>query len=142
MTLERREVDEVRMTTLREFRRKEETLITAVRLDLETDGFSYQKWGGTQRCKRVDWLVNNGADTYTIDADTFARTYRVVSSGVYRKVARIWAERAETAGVLPTKEGSTAYAAGDMLVFNDAQRADGYAMSAETFDTLYEPAQQ
>ena len=129
------------MATLREFRRKEKTTITAVRLDLETDGFAYRKWGGTQRCKPGDWLVSNGADTYTIDADTFARTYRAVSPGVYRKDVPIWAERAETAGVLPTKEGSTAYEAGDMLVFNDVERTDGYAIPAEKFVTLYEPAQ-
>ena len=30
--------------------------------------------------------------------------------------------------------------AGDMLVFNDAEERDGYAMTAETFDRLYEPA--
>ena len=37
-----------------------------------------------------------------------------------------------------TKEGSTAYLAGDYLVFNAPDRKDGYAMKAETFRQLYE----
>ena len=50
--------------------------VHAVRLDLETDGFTYRKWGAEQRCKRGDWLVSNpddagNSDTYTVDADTF-----------------------------------------------------------------------
>ena len=31
--------------------------VHAVQLDLETDGFTYRKWGAEQRCKRGDWLV-------------------------------------------------------------------------------------
>ena len=38
-----------------------------------------------------------------------------------------------------TKEGATAYEAGDMLVFNGPARTDGYAMSAKKFESLYEP---
>jgi len=124
---------------LREYRRRERTTITAVRLDLETEGFTYQKWGGTQRCKAGDWIVDNAGDTYTIDAEVFANTYRKVGPGVYEKVATVWAQRAESAGVIRTKEGSTEYEAGDVLVYNDAERRDGYAMKAETFDSLYEP---
>ncbi len=127
------------MGALREFRRKENSTITAVRLDLDTEGVTYEKWGGTQRCKAGDWVVNNSGETYTIDADSFAVTYREVSPGVFQKRSSVWAERADVAGVIQTKEGSTAYDAGDMLVFNDEERADGYAMSAERFESLYEP---
>lgn len=111
----------------------------AVRLDLDTDGFTYQKWGGTQRCKRGDWLVSNRGDVYTIDAETFDRTYRQVSPGVYEKDAPVWAEQAAESGTIKTKEGSTAYKAGDYLVFNGPAGEDGYAMSRETFHSLYEP---
>lgn len=111
----------------------------AVQLDLDTEGFTYQKWGGTQRSKRGDWLVNNQGDVYTIDGETFARTYRQVSAGVYEKDAPVWAEQAPESGTIPTKEGSTAYKAGDYLVFNDPDGHDGYAMSRETFHSLYEP---
>ena len=125
------------MPDLKKYRRKEGSTITAVRLDLETKGFAYEKWDGTQICKPGDWLVCNDGDTYTINADTFAETYKPVSPGVYRKDVPVWAERAEVAGVTATKEGSTAYEAGDMLVYNKEGRVDGYAMSADRFDSLY-----
>lgn len=44
--------------------------VVAIQIDLDMDGFTYQKWGGTQRCKRGDWLVNNNGDLYTVDGDT------------------------------------------------------------------------
>ena len=127
---------------MRQYRRKERTFVTAVRLDLNTDGFTYLKWGGTQRCKRGDWLVNNQGDVYTIDAETFERTYQMVSPGLYEKVAPVWAEVAAEPGTIQTKEGSTAYLAGDYLVFNAPDRKDGYAMKAETFRQLYESSGQ
>lgn len=129
------------MGTLNKYRRREKTTVTAVRVALEFEGFTYEKWGGTQRCEPGDWLVNNAGDTYTIDADTFAGTYREFSPGVYAKDAPIWAERAEASGVIPTEEGSTKYVAGDVLVYNGADRVDGYAMSQETFERLYELAE-
>jgi hypothetical protein len=107
-------------------------------LDLDTNGFEYQKWGGAQRCKRGDWLVNNQGDTYTIDEETFGRTYRMVSPGLYEKNASVWAEQAIESGAIQTKEGSTAYCAGDYLVFNDPDRKDGYAMKESKFRDLYE----
>ena len=129
------------MGTLQEYRRREKTTVTAVRLDLDMDGFTYKKWGGVQRCKRGDWLVDNGGDTYTVDGETFAKTYRELSSGLYEKVGTVWAEQAGAAGTIRTKEGSTDYGSGDYLVFNDPQRKDGYAVSAEKFRELYESAE-
>ena len=125
------------MGALQQYRRKEKTTVVAVRLDLDTDGFTYEKWGGVQRCKRGDWLVDNGGDVYTVDGKTFAATYRQVNPGVYEKVGTVWAERATAAGTIRTNEGSTDYGSGDYLVFNDAQRKDGYAVSAEKFRALY-----
>jgi hypothetical protein len=125
---------------VKQYRRKQKTTVTAVQIDLETEGFTYQKWGGEQRCKPGDWLVNNQGDTYTVDGTTFERTYRAVSPGVYEKVASVWAERASEPGSIGTKEGATAYQRGDWLVYNDAQRKDGYAMTAEKFESLYEEA--
>jgi hypothetical protein len=127
------------MAELEKYVRKDRTAVTAVRLDLETDGFTYEKWGATQRCKPGDWIVGNDGETYTIDAESFAKTYRKVGEGRYEK-REVWAERAEAAGAMPTKEGSTDYSAGDMLVYNDADRRDGYAMPAQKFDSLYRPA--
>ena len=120
-----------------QYRRRDGTEVVAVRLDLDTDGFTYRKWGGEQSCKRGDWLVNNDGDVYTVDADTFARSYAPVTRGVYRKTTPVWAERASTDGAIRTKEGITHYRAGDWLVFNDARGDDGYAVEADAFDRLY-----
>ena len=123
----------------RQYRRKEAADVVAVQLDLDTDGFTYRKWGGTQRCKPKDWLVNNNGDVYTIDADVFHSTYSEVRSGIYRKVVPVWAEVADSPGTIATKEGSTDYHPGDYLVFNDEEGRDGYAVSAEKFWELYDP---
>ena len=45
------------MTPRREYRKKTASTVVAVQLDLETDGFTYDKWGGTQTCKQGDWVV-------------------------------------------------------------------------------------
>ncbi len=127
------------MSELRRYRRKAATLISAVQFDLDTDGFTYRKWGAEQVCKPGDWLVDNGGDVYTVDQETFGRTYREVEPGRYSKSAPIWAEVAEAPGVIETKEGETHYEAGDYLVYNAAERRDGYAMRPEKFRQLYEP---
>ena len=57
----------------------------AIQLNLATEGFRYEKWGGTQTCKAGDWIVNNNGDVYSIDAESFARTYHSVGNGLYVK---------------------------------------------------------
>lgn len=123
---------------MQEFRRKKRTFVTAVRLDLETEGFTYMKWGATQQCKKGDWIVNNRSDVYTIDEETFDRTYRMVSPGQYEKTSKVWADVASKSGAIQTKEGVTTYSKGDYLVYNDPGRKDGYAMRPEKFCELYE----
>jgi len=73
-------------------------------------------------------------------SDTFARTYRAESPGLYRKVAPVWAELADRDGAIRTKEGVTHYQAGAYLVFNDEAGQDGYAVTAPMFEAMYEPA--
>jgi hypothetical protein len=114
--------------------------VVAVQVDLDTPGFTYQKWGGTQACKPGDWLVNNGGDTYTIDRDTFARTYRAAGPGTFVKKTPVWAEVARTAGSVRTKEGSTSYEPGDYLVYNEPDGGDAYAVSKKEFERMYVPA--
>ncbi len=128
------------MGKLKKYRRKPGAAVTAVRLDLDTEGFTYQKWGGTQRCKAGDWVVENDGEVYTIDAESFESTYRQISPGRYEKFGEVWAEEASEAGSITTKEGSTDYSAGDFLVYNDAERRDGYAIEAKKFASMYEPA--
>jgi hypothetical protein len=124
----------------RKYKKKPTSFITAVQLDLDTEGFTYNKWGGKQVCKRGDWLVNNNGGTYTIAEESFAQTYEFVSPGVYVKSAPVWAEVAEKAGKLKTKEGETAYEAGDYLVSNNEDGTDAYAMSPASFKSMYERA--
>jgi len=114
--------------------------VTAVQVDLELDGFTYRKWGGTQRCKRGDWLVNNNGDVYTVDGESFARTYRATGPGTYVKMTPVWAEVAATAGEVRTKEGATRYEAGDYLVYNEPDGGDAYAVTRHEFDRMYQRA--
>ncbi|MCY1408182.1 hypothetical protein D3C76_170700 [compost metagenome] len=126
------------MNLRQRYRRKPDQYVTAVCLDLDTPGFTYCKWGGEQRCKRGDWLVDNAGEVYTVDAQVFPRTYRQLGPGQYIKTTPVWAEVARQAGSIATKEGQSAYQAGDYLVFNDEQGLDGYCIKAERFNTLYE----
>lgn len=123
----------------RRYRKKPDQFVTAVQLALETDGFTYRKWGGEQRCKRNDWLVNNDGEIYTVDQDVFERTYEKVAPGRYVKTTCIWAERADKPGSVRTKEGESAYQAGDYLVSNNENGSDAYCISAGKFEAMYEP---
>ena len=128
------------MSELRKYVRRAATSITAVQLNLDMDGFTYRKWGGVQTASAGDWLVNNGGDIYTVNRATFEQTYRLISPGIYQKVQPVWAREAKADGSIQTKEGETHYRAGDMIIFNDPEEKDGYAMTAEKFNDLYEPA--
>lgn len=128
------------MTELRPYRRRDRTPVTATQLNLDMDGLTYRKWGGVQAARPGDWLVNREDEAYTVEREVFARTYRMVSPGLYEKVTPVWARAAESDGVITTMEGETRYAAGDMIVFNEPDGRDGYAMTSETFAELYEPA--
>ena len=129
------------MGELRRYRKKATSRVTAVQLDLDTAGFTYRKWGAPQCCKPGDWIVNNGGDVYSIDQRTFEQTYRKVEPGRYSKVIVVFADVAGSAGVIRTKEGETRYEAGDYLVYNAADRRDGYAVNAQKFLDLYEPVE-
>lgn len=128
------------MTTRRKYVRRPGNPIIAVQLNLDTPGLTYRKWGSTQTCKPGDWIVDNQGEVYSVDRESFARTYQAVSPGLYRKTAPVWAERMDTAGTIATKEGVTHYEAGWYLVFNEEDGSDGYAVSEAKFQGLYEPA--
>lgn len=132
--------------SLQTYQRRAGSTVIAIPIELkasptEDQGsklFNYHKWDDNQSCKSGDWLVHNGDDVYTVDRETFEKTYSKVSPGVYKKTAKVWAKRAEKAGKIKTKEGATAYSAGDYLVYNEADGKDGYAVSAGKFAELYE----
>ena len=127
------------MATRRRYRKKADRFVVAVQLDLDTDGFTYRKWGAEQRCKRGDWLVDNQGDIYSVDGGVFARTYRSVGPGLYVKTTPIWAEVATDPGSVPTKEGRSHYRTGDYLVFNNEDGTDAYCIEATKFESMYEP---
>ena len=126
------------MAKRQKYFKREQTEVIAVQLDLDTDGFTFHKWGAEQTCKQGDWLVNNGGNVYTVDRDAFARSYRAESPGLYRKIAPVWAEQSERAGMIDTIEGVTHYEAGAYLVFIDEEGKDGYAVEAPAFEAMYQ----
>ncbi len=126
---------------VRKYRRKTDSYVTAVQLNLDTEGFTYRKWGALQTCRPGDWIVENAGDTYTVSRDSFAKTYRQLSPGVYVKFAEVYAIVAVQAGTIQTQEGSTDYYAGDYLVYNNPDLSDGYAVSKARFEALYEPVE-
>lgn len=125
-------------TARRRYRRRPGQDVVAVQLKLDTEGFSYRKWGAEQRCKPGDWLVDNGGDVYSVDAGTFARTYRPTGDGRYLKTTPVWAEVAAGDGFIETKEGRSRYAAGDYLVYNQQDGGDAYCVSPAKFEAMYE----
>lgn len=120
------------------YRKKAHAHVIAVQLSLETEGFTYHKWGAEQRCKQDDWLVNNEGETYTVDAESFAKSYRMTTPGIYTKSTAVWAEKTVRAGIVPTKEGESHYSRGDYIVSNDEEGSDRYCMPAARFEAKYE----
>jgi hypothetical protein len=126
------------MTLRRKYRKKANQFVVAVRLELDTPGFTYRKWGAEQRCKPGDWLVDNQGDIYTVDAVVFTKTYRSAGPGIYVKTTPVWAEVAAQPGSVATKEGRSHYKAGDYLVSNAEDGTDAYCISAAKFESMYE----
>jgi len=121
----------------RYLKRASETVV-AVPLELDTDGFRYRQWGGLQTCKRGDWIVHSHGRVHTVDRDTFARTYRAVGPGQYRKITPVWAEPMASPGSVATKEGISHYLEGDYLVSNQQDGSDAYTVPAARFEAMYE----
>ena len=126
------------MGTLRKYQKKPDQYVVAVQVDLDIDGFTYKKWGGVQKCKKGDWLVDNAGDIYTVDRSVFEKTYKMVESGRYVKVTPVWAEVAATKGSVKTKEGESHYEPGDYIVYNNPEKTDAYCTRAEKFEAMYE----
>ena len=127
------------MAKRRQYQKKRNQPVIAVRLDLDIDTLKYHKWGGLQRAKRGDWLVDNDGDVYTVDARTFARTYKRLQQGIYVKITPVWAEVATERGRIQTKEGASEYERGDYIVYNNRNGGDGYCVAAKKFKAMYKP---
>ena len=126
------------MKTLIRYRKMKDKLITAICLNLDTDGIKYNKWGSIQHGKPGDWIVENNGDIYTVDMDSFNKSYKEISPGRFLKITPVWACVATDDGSIKTKEGHSYYKTGDYLVYNNRDKTDGYCMSAEKFNSMYE----
>jgi len=126
------------MQTRKRYKKRPKFYVIAVQFDLDFDVFKFQKWGGNQKCKPGDWLINNDGDVYTVDKEYFRNHYQMISPGVYNKIGEIWAEVAAEAGTIKTKEGSTDYKSGDYLVFDRPEGGEGYAIAKLKFERWYE----
>lgn len=124
--------------SLKKYRKKSEQFVEAMQLALPDCRIQYQKWGGAQQAQEGDWLVKNGDEYYTVESTSFSHTYEKMSGNQYKKVGKVWAEIAEQDGEMPTKEGKTQYKKGDMCVYNQADKTDGYATTAQVFHDNYE----
>jgi hypothetical protein len=126
------------MTVRRRYRKKADQFVVAVKMDLDTDGFIYRKWGAEQRGKPGDWLIDNQGETYTVDDQVFVKTYRRVGPGIYVKATPVWAEKANQEGSIATKEGRSYYQKGDYMVYNNEDGTDAYCVGAAKFESMYE----
>ena len=52
----------------------------------------------------------------------------------------MYARLADSAGQIETREGISQYDAGDYIVYNDRAGDDGYVISRDEFERLYEAA--
>ncbi len=120
------------------YRKNSDSLVSAVQLSMDFAGFSYTKWGANQKCERNDWLVDNGGDVYTVQDEYFRNNYVAVRPGAYQKIGEVWAEVAEQEGVIETIEGSSAYHAGDYLLFDRPNGGRGWAVNKQRFEQMYE----
>jgi hypothetical protein len=121
------------------YRQRAGSQVTAIQLNLDLEAFRFHKWGGIQTAKQGDWLVERDGQAHTVDADSFTRTYRQIGPATYVKHSIVWAKTAQRDGSIPTREGTTHYRQGDVLAWNDPEGKDGYAMTKEKFDSLYQP---
>jgi hypothetical protein len=126
------------MSTRLRYVKRVTQFVSAVQIDLEMDDFTYRKWGGTQRCKRGDYLVNNHGDTYTVDREIFERIYQSTGPGIYVKKTPVWAEVSQKPGEVRKNEGATHYKTGDYLVYNEPDGGDAYAVAKQDFERMYE----
>ena len=123
--------------SLKRYRKQQCESVFALPLTLHKATLRFHKWGNEQVAKEGDWLVSNDGELYTVDGDSFAKTYEPVGPCRYRKTGSVWAELADADGVMLTKEGSSAYRKGDYLVFNEPDRGDGYPVAKNRFEQQY-----
>lgn len=84
----------------------------AIQLQSGTTGFSYHKWVTSQSCKPGDWIVKNAFDMYTVDENSFSRSYRAASLSCHRIFSPVRASMVGLGCTNESKEGFTQCQAG------------------------------
>lgn len=85
-----------------------------------------------------DWLVEDGAQKWTVADAVFRETYEQVDNGTYAKRAPVFARMVSGNVTLVTLEGNIALSPGDWLVCN--LNGDCWGMTAVQFASKYRPA--
>ena len=62
------------MADRRKYKKKVTSFVTAIQLDLGTEGFVHLKWDRRQACNRGDWLIDSNGDEYTVSPESYSRT--------------------------------------------------------------------
>lgn len=127
---------------LKKYYKKKSLIVNAMQIALPDCEVNYKKWGGDQTAKSGDWIVENNGESYTVEEESFKNTYQHIKADQYKKTAPVWAEVTEQAGKISTKEGESEYSAGDYLVYNNADRTDGYATKKQDFESNYQTSEK
>jgi hypothetical protein len=91
--------------------------------------------GDGMRSRSGDWLVESEADSWSISAATFARSYEPVGDGIYRRSGNVLATRLEDAFTVRSPEGGSSGVAGDWLISNDEGHV--WIVPGERFSRTY-----
>jgi len=119
------------------YQKREDQIVLGVQINLDTEGITFNKWGGKQQCSSGDWLINNDGECYTVKQDTFESTYKEIAPAQFLKIAPVWAVKAVDAGRVKTEEGYTSYVPGDYIVAHTEDGSDAYAVTPSKFEKMY-----
>jgi hypothetical protein len=95
--------------------RRASQFVIAVQVDLETDGFTYEKWGGAQTCKRGDWLViaipsreptKSGDQEFTSKPPPFGQKLQTRLARFVQRKVRLTTSLATTSSTMSPTEGT------------------------------------
>lgn len=93
--------------------------------------------GSALSARAGDWLITDGVQEWTVEADIFARTYRRLPDGRFAKDAPVDAVRTDRPLDVPTLEGVARAEAGDWVL----RGVDGelWPVSDAYFRSTYTP---
>lgn len=130
---------------LLKYKRRPGNEVQAIQLPQLAHSMIYIAWGAEQSANTGDWLIRSTAgEVWTVEKKSFEHTYCPVINrpGWFDKFAPVWAKRATEAGVVKTKEGESAYAAGDYICYSGGNTTDVWPLAQSAFEMRYEPVEK